>query len=94
MKKISELFSDFFKSIRPEFVTEECKKHLNDALVGKTIERIVQIPTDRGWFIIFLLFTDSTSIHFCYPNLDGQGIRVQIDKLDGTKLHLPEIPKG
>ena len=88
------MFEKFFGlSHLQKLMTDEREQHLSGALVGKTIKSIMQIPTDNGWFIIFLKMTDNTSVHIVYPNLDGGGMRVQIDKADGTKLHLPEISK-
>jgi hypothetical protein len=75
---------------RPELVTAKCQKELNDALVGKTIENVIQVRHSDGWFIIHMRMTDNTAVHFLVPQLDAC-MRVQIDKADGTKLHLPEI---
>jgi len=92
MSKIGDWFSAWLGVVHPKRVTEECQKHLSDALTGKTIERAIQIPNRDGWFVVFLKMTDGTSVHFVVPQLDAC-MRVQIDKADGTRLHLPEIRK-
>lgn len=91
LRKIEKFFTDLVPKPR-DYVTEECKTELTDALLGKTIEKVVQVPIRDGWFIIYLKATDGTAVHLvsCAPALDGC-IRVQIDKPDGTKLHLPVL---
>lgn len=91
MSKIGDFFRGYCK--RPNLVTKECNKYLDDALVGKTIEEVVQISHNDGWFIICLRMTDKTAVHILVPQIEAC-MRVQIDKADGTKLHLPEIKNG
>ena len=77
-------------------VTEVDRELVEEALIGKTIKAVVQVPTVTGWRVIYLKMTDGSSIHFgsASPGNYGGCIRVQLDHLDGTKSYLPAIPKG
>ena len=88
--KLSERMKEWFGSTKEPLPTQLDDKILEDALKGKTIEKVTQVPTEDGWLVVYLKMTDGTSIHFAAASKDYTGrIRVQLNGVDGKHVHLP-----